>query len=233
MDRRDGPVTIEPVGSRITATAGVLASSLVDAPGATLRRTPSAGRWRLLRTVLAAVTRDAVRHGNALAAVDGDGQVVGGLLLMPPGTYPVTGRRRVRMTATMLRAAIRAPRRFAAFRRAAAARGATLPAGGDWWMLHTIGVHPRAHRRGVAAGLMREAMSIIDSTGLPCHLHTASPAAAALFRSFGFAAGSGSADIPRTDGSRVVLMTRPGPATGCRSPQCGAAGPAPRDGDSR
>jgi hypothetical protein len=203
-------IRIEPVGRRVAEAGAVLAASLVDAPGGSLRGLPRPGRLRLLRIVLTAATRDAARHGCALAAVESTGRIVGVLLLMPPGTYPMGVRRRARMAATMLRAAIGAPRRFAAFRRAAAARGATLPTSGDWWMLHTIGVHPRAHRRGVATGLLRHGLAVVDgSGGQPCHLHTASPAAAVLFRAFGFAAAAGADGGPCADGSRVVLMTRP------------------------
>jgi GNAT superfamily N-acetyltransferase len=201
---------IEPVTGRVDDVAAVLAASLVDAPGTTVSPARKAARLRLLRRVLAAATGDAVRHGHAYLATgsvpDAPGeQVLGALLLMPPGSHPPGPARRARMAPAMLRAALAAPRQFVDLRRSAASRGAMLPASGDWWLLHTIGVHPRAHRRGVGRDLLSRGLADVDATGLPCHLHTASPAAAALFRTYGFVS-----EAAAGHGHRFMLMTRPG-----------------------
>jgi GNAT superfamily N-acetyltransferase len=94
------------------------------------------------------------------------------------------------MAPAMLRAASLEPRLFPAFRRSVAARGAMPRPPGDPWLLHTIGVDPRWQGRTIGRRLLRHGLELVDRTGEACYLQTASPAAADLFRSCGFAARS-------------------------------------------
>lgn len=185
----DPRLRIEPADGREPGAGALLARTFVESPSPVLSRLERGQRFRLLRSLLTAATRDAVRHGRTLVALGPDGggeRVLGVLLLMPPGSYPPGPGRRVRMAPAVLRAACVSPRLFPAWRRSIAARDGSLPPSADWWLLHTIGVGPHAQRRGVGSTLLRHGLAAVDQTGQPCYLHTASPAAAALFGRFGF-----------------------------------------------
>lgn len=206
-------VRVEPVAGRTGPTAAMLAASFAEYP-ATRRLLPDpAVRRRLLRRLLAGSVRDAARHGLALVAVDpaatgpGTGPaVVGALLAMPPGRYPLTLRRRLGKLPAILWAAVAAPRRFPAYLRSTAARKADLPPPDGWWYAHLLGVHPAAGHEPVATALLRDLLARVDRTGLPCHLHTASPAEVEFYRRFGFEVAGPAPPGP----DRYVRMTRPG-----------------------
>lgn len=219
MGEPDPPIRIRTAAGREADVGALLATSFADSPGSVSRRLPPARRFRLLRGMLTAATCDLTRHGQVLVALEGtvadggdaDGTppLLGALLMVAPGCYPVGPLRRMRAAPATLRAACAAPLVFPAWRRSVAARSATLPPAGDWWLLHSIAVAPRAHRRGIGRMLLRHGLEAVDATGLPCYLHTASPAAEALVREFGFVAHGPVIEADR-HGPPYVMMRRPG-----------------------
>lgn len=210
MGEADIATPIEPVAGRVAETAAALAACFAEEPGPRGLLPDPITRYRVLRTILTASVRDAVQHGLARVVVgtaDGGNRVVlGALLAMPPGSLPLSLRRRARKLPAMLRAACLAPRSFPRYARSMAGRKATLPRPGDWWCLHTLGVHPRAPQRDLASQLLHHVLGMVDQAGLPCYLVTSSPENVELYRQFGFAVHERVVEGPA---GGYVMMCRP------------------------
>lgn len=141
-------------------------------------------RRRVLRTFMEATARDAAAHGHALVAWAPDG-LLGVALWMPPGTFPLSTVRKVRMGPALGRAALAARGSMRSFARVGAALEKAHPPGPAWY-LQAMGVHPRAQRRGVGSRLMAPALAMADSAGLPCYLQTSDRANVDYYRRHGF-----------------------------------------------
>jgi ribosomal protein S18 acetylase RimI-like enzyme len=186
----DQSIRIEPVAGRVAEAAAALAVCFAEEPGPRRSLPDPTTRVRVLRTILTASIRDAARHGLARVLIGtndrGDQVVLGALLAMPPGSLPLSLRRRARKLPAMLRAAWLAPRSFPNYARSMLVRKATLPQPGDWWCLHTLGVHPPARQRDLVPRLMRYVLDLVDRDGLPSYLITSSAESIELYRQFGF-----------------------------------------------
>jgi GNAT superfamily N-acetyltransferase len=123
---------------------------------------------------MTATARDAAEHAHALVARD-DAGVVGAALWMPPGTFPMSARRMVRMLPAVLQVALAAPRSFRPFLRIGSVSASAHPEEPAWY-LQAMGVHPRAQRRGVGKRLMGPALALADEANLPCYAQTSDPA---------------------------------------------------------
>jgi GNAT superfamily N-acetyltransferase len=163
-------------------------------------------RQRILRTFMPAAARDSARYGHALIAHDNDG-VLGVALWMPPGTFPLTGLRKMRMTPALTRAALVARRSMRPFARVGAALEAAHPSGASWY-LQAMGIHPRAQRRGVGTRLMEPGLTLADEAGLPCYLQTSDPANVGYYQRFGFEVVQPAIE-PFPAGPTYIGMNRP------------------------
>jgi ribosomal protein S18 acetylase RimI-like enzyme len=184
----------------------VIAASHADYPGFRHVFPDRVVRQAVLRAFMAATARDAALHAHALIAHDGDG-ALGVALWLPPGTFPLSGRRKARMTPALIRAALAAPESFRDFVRVGSALGKAHPAEPSWY-LQALGVHPRAQRRGVGKLLMAPALALADESSLPCYLQTSDLAHIEYYGRFGFhVAQPAIAVFP--DGPVYIGMVRP------------------------
>ena len=206
-DRDPRTVGVSPLPPARARQAGdLLAASHADYPGFRHLFPDPVRRRRVLRPFMAAAARDAATHGHALVAGDAAG-ILGVALWMPPGTFPLSARRKARMTPGLLRAALAARGAFAAFARAGDVLERDHPPGAFWY-LQALGVHPRAQRRGVGAALVAPVLAQADGAGVACHLHTSDPANIAYYERYGFTVTRPAvAAIP--GGPDYIAMTRP------------------------
>jgi ribosomal protein S18 acetylase RimI-like enzyme len=162
-------------------------------------------RQRVLRVFMTAAARDAAVHAHALIACDDEG-ILGVALWMPPGTFPMSARRKARMTPALLRTASVAPRSFPAFTRVGIVLERAHP-GDESWYLQALGVHPRAQRRGIGRQLMLPVLALADESGSACHLHTSDPANVAYYQRFGFEVSQPAIQV-FANGPNYIGMTR-------------------------
>jgi ribosomal protein S18 acetylase RimI-like enzyme len=139
-------------------------------------------RLRVLRPFLVATARDAARHGRLDTARIGD-RVVGAALWMPPGAWPATASRKLRMTPALMIAMLAAGGSARAWMRTGATLEQDIAAG---WYLVALGVDPCAQRRGVGGNLLGPALAAADTAGEPVGLHTSDPANVAYYQRYGF-----------------------------------------------
>jgi ribosomal protein S18 acetylase RimI-like enzyme len=209
---RSGPAArIERLRPDRSAEAGdLLAASHAEYPS--FRHLfPDAGvRRSVLRAFMTAAARDAAVNAETLAVFDDDG-MLGVALWMPPGTFPLSVSRKVRMTPALLRAALAAGRAFPAFARVGVALEQAHPHERSWY-LQALGVHPRAQRRGVGTRLVMPVLARADEAGVACHLHTSDPANIAYYQRFGFEV-SQPAIQALAGGPHYIGMTRPAEPT--------------------
>jgi len=183
----------------------VIAASHADYPGFRHVFPDAAVRRKVLRPFMVVTARDAAVHGYALIARGDDGVLVAALW-MPPGTFPLSGTRKARMTGGLLRVAVAARRSLPAFMRLGTALENAHPSEPSWY-LQALGVHPRAQRRGVGTRLMTPALARADQAGLPCYLQTSDPANVEYYRRFGFEVSQPAIEV-FPDGPAYLGMTR-------------------------
>ena len=110
----------------VPEAGALLAASHRDYPAFCHVFPDPAKRARVLGACQTTATRDAARHGHALAAYR-DGHLVGVALWMPPGRFPPGPLRALRMAAGLGRAALADPANFPRFARDGAALAMALP----------------------------------------------------------------------------------------------------------
>lgn len=200
-------IRIEALRPELAAEAGeLLAASHADYPSFRYLIPEPQRRRRMLRAFLSAAARDAALHAQPRVAYD-DGGIVGVALWMPPGTFPLSTSRKVRMTPAILRAALIACGSFPALARLGATLEKTHPSDSSWY-LQALGVHPRAQRCGVGGKLVAPVLALADEAGLPCHLHTSDPANIEYYRRFGFEVSQSAIEVFADDGPHYIGMSR-------------------------
>ena len=176
---------IRALGTADARSAGaVLVASHADYPAFRMEFPAADVRRRVLLPFQTAAVRDAARYGCADGSFVAD-QLAGVALWQPPGRFPLSPRRKIRMTPALVRAAAAAPSAFPRFARSGAALERAIPTEPVWY-LQALGVHPGAQRRGVGAALLAEGLARVDADKLACHLHTSDPANLEYYRRWGF-----------------------------------------------
>jgi ribosomal protein S18 acetylase RimI-like enzyme len=171
-------VVAAPVAARI------LVASHAEYPAFRHLINDPAGRRRALRPFMLAAARDAARHGRCDVAFDGT-ESVGAALWMPPGRWPASARRKLRMMPGITRAMVIAGRAARAWSRTGAALERDLGSEHAWYLL-ALGVHPDVQRCGVGRRLLLPVIEEATAAGLPCVLHTSDPANIPYYERFGF-----------------------------------------------
>lgn len=175
---------IEPLRDRnVRAVGRLLAASHLEYPAYRALWPNPRSRMRALTVYLTAIARDAASWGGAVLAKDGDLEV-GVALWLPPGAFPLSTARKVRMGPSWLRLGLTAPRSTATLGLLGVriARGWVDPT----WYLRALGVHPDARGRGVGALLLAPVLAGADEDGARCALHTSDPKIVPYFQGHGF-----------------------------------------------
>lgn len=161
----------------------VIAASHADYPGFRHVFPNHEARRRALGPFMVATARDAAAHGHGLIAESSG--VVGVALWMPPGTFPLSSARKVRMTPALIRMTLIVGGAMRRFARVGSALERAHPPEPSWY-LQAMGVHPRVQRQGAGARLMAAGIALADRDRLPCYLQTSDPANVKYYERFGF-----------------------------------------------
>jgi len=168
----------------VALAAAVLAAALHDDPGWRHVVTDPGRRKTALRGITGVAVRDALAFGGVLAACD-DGRLQGVAVWLPPGRYPMSGRRKVRTLPATAALAMQVPRNIFDLARFGASIDAVFPSEPVWY-LQILGVHPHAQRHGLGLQLLQPVLAQADSTGVACYLETAQPRNSAYYQRAGF-----------------------------------------------
>lgn len=141
----------------VALAAAVLAAALHDDPG-WRHVVPDPGRRKTaLRGITGVAVRDALAFGGVLAARD-DGRLQGVAVWLPPGRYPMSGRRKVRTLPATAALAMQVPRNIFDLARFGASIDAVFPSEPVWY-LQILGVHPHAQRHGLGLQLLQPVLA--------------------------------------------------------------------------
>lgn len=166
------------------AAGALLTASHANYPAFRMVFPDSTVRSRVLLPFQTAAARDAARYGRLVGALLED-RLAGVALWQPPGRFPLSFMRKVRMAPGLLRAARAAGRALTRFTSSGAALEQAFPSEPIWY-LQALGVHPSARRRGVGAALLRDGLALADADNARCHLHTSDPANVQYYERWGF-----------------------------------------------
>jgi ribosomal protein S18 acetylase RimI-like enzyme len=170
--------------SRLSEAAGVLAHSYHDHPNFIDFFPDEKVRDRVLPHVCIAGLRDALGFGHVYAATRG-GEIVGVAAWLPPGAFPLSPRRQLRVLPDMIRVLATAPRparRLLRFMISVVGRHPEQP----YWYLENVGVKPAAQGLGAGTRLLEPVLSLADAAGQPCYLETQTERNVAWYRKLGF-----------------------------------------------
>ncbi len=168
----------------VKAAGALLAASHGEYPAFRTLVPDPVVRRRMLLPFHTAAVRDAVQNGHAHGAFM-DGELVGVALWQPPGRFPLSKTRKLRMAPALLRSAAAAPGAFPRFARSGAALEREFPAESVWY-LQALGVHPDVQRRGSGAALLAAGLVRVDADRIACYLHTSDYANVEYYRRQGF-----------------------------------------------
>ncbi len=180
-----------------TATAHSLAQAFMTDPMMHHLAPDDGRRARMLPVYFRAVLRQTEAHGVRRVALDGESQVCGAAIAMPPGTYPLPLLPQLAEWRTMAASGWSATLRH--FREIPPIE-AKRPSEPFWYLMY-IGVAPAEQDCGHGAALLREVVADADRDGLSTYLVTMKAANVSYYQRFGFE--------PRSE----LRMGRHGPAT--------------------
>ena len=182
--RRAEVRVIELSADRLDEAAAVLARAFRDNPNFVDLFPDGKARFRALPRLQRACLRDALGFGRVHAATLG-GELVGVAAWLPPGAFPLSPRRQLRVMPDMVRVLASAPRsipRLVRFMNGVAGLHPERPC----WYLEVVGVDPGARGLGVGTRLLEPGLSLADEQGLPCYLETMTERNVGWYRSLGF-----------------------------------------------
>ena len=183
-DEPHSKVQVSRLSPQQAAEAGmVIAASHADYPGFRHVFPEEKARHRALGPFMVATARDAAAHGHGLIAHSGG--IVGVALWMPPGAFPLSGARKLRMTPSLLRMTLIVGGDIRRFAQLGSALERAHPPEPSWY-LQAMGVHPRVQRQGAGSRLMTAGIALADEDHLPCYLQTSEPANVQYYERFGF-----------------------------------------------
>ncbi len=171
-------------GDRLAEAAGVLARSFRDNPNFVDLFPDEKIRTRVLPHVFAAGLRDALGFEHVYAAMHGD-EIFGVATWLPPGAFPLSLRRQLRVLPDMVRILATAPRStrwLLQFTSSVTGQHPEQP----YWYLENVGVEPAAQGLGIGTRLLEPVLSLADAAGQSCYLETQTERNVAWYRKLGF-----------------------------------------------
>jgi GNAT superfamily N-acetyltransferase len=180
----DARVDVLPLG-RAEDAGRVLAASHAQYPAFCHLFPDERQRHRVLRSFMAATARDAARYGRCYAATRRR-ELLAVALWMPPGAWPLSSLRKLRMAPALLPAVVAAGSRARPWMHTGSALEQQA-ADERTWYLQAMGVRLHAQRRGLGTRLLAPVLDEADTHGVPCQLHTSDEANVGYYERFGFA----------------------------------------------
>ena len=155
---------------RLSEAARILARSYHDHPNFIDFFQEEKVRNLALPHVCTAGLRDAFGFGHVYAAMH-EGKIVGVAAWLPPGAFPLSLRRQLRVLPNMVRILAMAPRstpRLLRFMTNVSRRHPEQP----YWYLENVGVEPAAQGLRIGTRLLEPVLSLADAAGQSCYLET-------------------------------------------------------------
>lgn len=169
---------------RLVEAASVLSRAYHDHPNFVDFFPDESVRARTLPHVFAAGLRDALGFEHVYVAMHGD-EIVGVATWLPPGAFPLSPGRQLRVLPEMVRTLASAPRsmpRLLRFMTNVSRRHPEQP----YWYLENVGVEPAAQGLGIGTQLLVPVLALADGAGQPCYLETQTERNVAWYRKLGF-----------------------------------------------
>lgn len=171
-------------GDRLAEAAGVLARSFHDSPNFVHLFPDARARTRALPRLQQACLRDALDFGHVYAATLRS-EVVGVAAWLPPGAFPLSLRRQLRVLPDTVRILAASPRSIPRLLRFMAGVRRLHPAQ-PYWYLEVVGVDPAAQGLGVGTRLLEPILVRADEAGQRCYLETMTERNVAWYGKLGF-----------------------------------------------
>jgi hypothetical protein len=134
--------------------------------------------------ILRAGVRDAVHFGSASGAVLRD-VLVGAVLALPPGSFPLTFVRKMKGVPALLSILRTSPRSLPQLARFTTSIERNFPPDPSWYV-ELIGVEPRFQGSGLGTRMLASVLERADGDGAPTYLETAQPNNVGYYERFGF-----------------------------------------------
>lgn len=142
------------------------------------------GCARVMLPLQRACLRDALDFGQVYAA-SRDGEFVGVAAWLPPGAFPLSARRQLRVAPQMVRVLAAAPRSTPRLVRFMASISELHPAP-PYWYLEVVGVEPDVRGLGIGTRLLEPVLARADEAGQPCYLETMTRRNVGWYQKLGF-----------------------------------------------
>jgi GNAT superfamily N-acetyltransferase len=168
----------------VPQAARVIATALADDPGYSHLMPDPARRVGELTALYRMTLADSIAHGRGFVTTLGS-VVTGALALYPPGAYPMSTARWVRVGGRLAVLAALAREQSGGLIRFGRLTVPGVPT--HSWYLEAAGVRPDLQRAGRGTALIEAALALIDEAGDESYLETTKPANVAYYERFGYA----------------------------------------------
>lgn len=156
-----------------------------------------------------ATVRDAVGFGSVLCIRSGV-RVDATAVWLPPGAFPWSLTRKLRVLPAMVRVCAAYPGAFRRFVQYGSRVEAHHRDADPSWYLVVLSVRPERQRRGLGGRLMAPILEKADREGVTCRLETADPKNVGYYQRFGFEVVGEPLEV-LSGGPRLVSMRRLAP----------------------
>lgn len=171
-------------GHRLEEAAGILARVFWSNPNFRDLFRDGKVRARVLLPLQRACLRDALDFGHVYAA-SRDGELVGVAAWLPPGAFPLSARRQLRVAPEMVRVLAAAPRSVPHYVRFMVGVSELHPAP-PYRYLEVVGVEPGAQGLGIGTRLLEPVLALADEAGQPCYLEIMTRRNVGWYQKLGF-----------------------------------------------
>ena len=168
----------------IPGAARVIASALTDDPGYRFLLPDDTRRAGELTALYRITLADTVAHGCGFVTMLGS-SITGVVAIYPPGAYPMTLKRCVRIAGWGVLLAARAREHLGGLMRLGRLTAPGVPT--HTWYVQAIGVLPDRQRSGLGTALLRAALGLVDQAGEESYLETTRPENVTYYARFGYA----------------------------------------------
>ena len=195
---------------RIDEVARVLTDSLIDEPGFTFVYPDVSTRRLVLESMMGMPVQDAVRFKTVWVATTAEeDQIVGAAVWLPPGAFPITVGRGLRLLPGLLALLRHGPRAFRKLLTTGVNAQRLFPDGPTWY-LQILGVAPGHQGRWIGSRLIAPALALADANGEPAYLETGEEINLRFYERAGFQVREAAAQLSPAPGPTHWTMYRPG-----------------------